>query len=134
VEENLDDAEEDLDEEEGLDAEEDFQSVKEQLEHRGSPNEWFFTFSNEREEIECFQVFKQSSSSALYFSRRVVVKNDLSWQVYAGKHLVSMNNSILSSYSFTASYTVLKGLMQDVGMATLCCGNFEAEFIEVAHL
>jgi len=50
------------------DAEENFQSVKEQLEQHSYPNKWFFTFSNEREEIECFQVFKQSSSSALYFS------------------------------------------------------------------
>ena len=54
--------------------------------------------------------------------------------MYAGNHLVSTNNSILSSHSITASYTVLKGLMQGVSMATLCCGNFEAEFIEVAHL
>ena len=44
MEENLDDAEEDLDEEEGLDAEEDFQSVKEQLEHRGSQMNGFSLF------------------------------------------------------------------------------------------
>ena len=55
MEENLDDAEEDLDEEKDLDAEEDFQSVKEHLEQHGSPNKWFFTFFfNEREEIKCF--------------------------------------------------------------------------------
>lgn len=59
---------------------------------------------------------------------------NLSWKVYAADHLVSETNNILSAQSLTASYNVLKGLMQDVGMASLCHGNFETDFVEVAHL
>ena len=54
--------------------------------------------------------------------------------MYAADHLVSETNNILSAQSLTASYNVLKGLMQDVGMASLCHGNFETDFVEVAHL
>ena len=97
------------------------------------PERWYFTL-NGNKEIQCFQVSSQSSSSTMVFSRRLLIKNDMSWQVYVGSHLVSMDNVLFNAYPKTISLDALKSLMQHVSGASLCHGNFEPVFIEVARL
>lgn len=95
------------------------------------PERWFFSF-NGSEEIQCFQV--SSHPTCMVFSRRLVIRSDMSWQVYVGSHLVSLSNTIFNAYSKTISPIFLKDLMQHISGASLCYGNFEPEFTEVARL
>lgn len=97
------------------------------------PERWYFTL-NGKKEIQCFQVSSQTSSSDMVFSRRLLIKNDMSWQVYVGSHLISMDNAIFNAYPKAISPDILKSLMQHISGARLCHGNFEPEFIEVARL
>jgi len=95
------------------------------------PERWFFTF-NGSEEIQFFQV--SSQPTCMVFSRRLVIRSDMSWQVYVGSHLVSLSNAIFNTYSKTISPIFLNDLLQHINEASLCCGNFEPEFTEVARL
>ena len=110
-----------------------FELLKEKLDKCILPDRWFFTC--DVDEIQCFQVSSKSSSS-LVFSRRLLIRSDMTWQVFAGSHLVSLTNIIFNGYSetFSPEFEVLKDLMQQISGASFCHGNFEPEFTEVARL
>ena len=58
---------------------------------------------------------------------------DMTWQVYVKDFLVSLDNEVLSPYSATLSLSTLPGLIQRLDSATICHGNFEPQFIEIAQ-
>jgi len=70
----------------------------------------------------------------MMFSRTLLISNDCTWKVYAADHLVSMENEILNSYPTKLTSTMIHGLIQKLDEATLCQGNYEPQFVEIARL
>ena len=57
---------------------------------KGLPDGWFFSYSNESLEVELriFEIFRQVSIKSMVILWLLLIKHDLTWEVYLAGHTV----------------------------------------------
>ena len=67
---------------------------------KGIPDGWYFSYSNESPEVELriFEIFRQVLHKPMVILRLLLIKHDLTWEVYLADHTVPRHCAIFSHF------------------------------------
>lgn len=94
---------------------------------KGLPDGWFLNYSDESPEVELriFETFRQVYHKPMVILRLLLIKHDLTWEVYVGDHTVPPWCAILSNFPPLLNGETLLNLIGAVSSVSICRGNCE---------
>ena len=103
---------------------------------KGLPDGWFLSYSNESPEAELriFETFRQVFHKPMVILRLLIIKRDLTWEVYLADHTVPHQCAILSEFPPSINNETLLKLIGAVSSASICQGNVEERYITMARI
>jgi len=106
--------------------------VQEQLLKMQLPQGWNIT--SLQNEIQCFEVTRQPCLPPMVISRLLLIKSDLSWQVFITDHAIKEDNEVLIPFPNPITQDNLMPLINKLHAAKICTGNYEAQFVQLARI
>lgn len=101
----------------------------------GLPEGWFFShIKSPQEELRIFETFRQFHLKPLVILRLLLIKQDLTWEVYVVDHAVPHQCTILDHFSSSTNNENLLDLINTVSSASVCEGNFADRYIAMAKI
>ena len=97
------------------------------------PDGWYFSYSNESE-LRIFEIFRQVLHKPMVILRLLLIKHDLTWEVYLADHTVPRHCAIFSHFPPSITNDILLSLIGAVSSASICQGNFEERYITMARI
>ena len=103
---------------------------------KGLLNGWFLNYNNDSFEAEfrIFEAFRQHFRKPLVILRLLIIKLDLTWQVYLADHIVSHQCAIFSDFPRSINNETILDLIGAVSSAKICQGTFEERYITMARI
>lgn len=97
------------------------------------PEEWYLSYAKDVE-LRCFEVARQHFHKPMVIVRNLLIKNDLTWQVHIGEHVVSPHCSVLKDFPSTITREEAVSIIHAISVGKICSGNFEDRFIYLARI
>jgi len=99
------------------------------------PEGWFFSQSTSPQvELKIFETFRQFHLKPLIILRLLLIRQDLSWEVYVADHAVPHQCGIISQFPSSVNSESLLNLINAVSSASICQGNFADRYVAMARM
>ena len=97
------------------------------------PESWYRSYVADSE-LRFFEVVRQTNFHIpMVVVRMLLIQNNLTWQVYVAGHLVPSQSLLLKDFPPIVSRNSLPELINIISNASICTGNYEERFVNLAH-
>ena len=96
------------------------------------PERWYKIYA-ENIELRCFEVVRQEFHKPMSVLRLLLVKNDLTWQVYVAENMVPSDCAVLKSFPPTLNREFVPNMVSTICATNICVGNYDNKFITLSH-
>lgn len=96
------------------------------------PKGWIINKFNQ-DEIQCMKLRRQQLGIPVVIFHLLMIRSDLTWEVYTANHLVSPECSVLCQQPSHLATETAQRLIQIIDNSNYCIGNTDEQFVELAR-